>query len=110
MMTPAPPIASAVQSARGGSRRRKTSSTISAASPAIAARAAVRKIGSSDITASRAAGKVPPNITMPTKPSSRPKFSRRWGMRGAERRFDDQEGGGRGRPHRCTLSAVFTSG
>ena len=40
--------------------------------PAIAVRIAVSAIGSMAETASRVAGRVPPKITMPIKPSNRP--------------------------------------
>ena len=67
------------QSARGGSGRRSTSSSASEHTPAIAVRSAVSAIGSISATAIRVAGSVPPKITMPMKPSSRPSRSREAG-------------------------------
>ncbi len=63
-------------SARGGHGRRSATSSASAQSPASAARIAVNATGSMADTASRVAGKVPPKITMPTKPSKRPRRAR----------------------------------
>src|SRR4051812_15550368 len=67
-------------SARGGSGRRNTSSSASEHRPAIAVRSEVTAIGSIAETAMRVAGSVPPKITMPTKPSSRPRRSREEGV------------------------------
>ncbi len=72
-------ITSCGHSARGGSLRRNTSSSASEHSPAIAVRSEVSAIGSISETAIRVAGSVPPKITMPMKPSSRPRRSREAG-------------------------------
>ncbi|MBA7466097.1 hypothetical protein ES707_01272 [subsurface metagenome] len=64
-------------SARGGSGRRSAINSASEQTPAMAARIAVSAIGSMAETASRVAGRVPPKIAMPTKPSRRPSCSRR---------------------------------
>ena len=74
-------ITSCGHSARGGSGRRNTTSSTSEHSPAIAVRSEVSAIGSISETAIRVAGSVPPKITMPTKPSSRPRRSREAGER-----------------------------
>ena len=69
-------ITSCGHSARGGSLRRNTSRSTSEHSPAITVRSEVSAIGSIAETAIRVAGSVPPKITMPTKPSNRPRRSR----------------------------------
>ena len=69
-------ITSCGHSARGGSGRRSTTSSTSEQRPASAARSEVSAIGSIADTAIRVAGSVPPKITMPTKPSNRPRRSR----------------------------------
>ena len=69
-------ITSCGHSARGGSGRRSTTSNTSEQRPASAARSEVSAIGSIADTAIRVAGSVPPKITMPTKPSNRPRRSR----------------------------------
>ena len=76
MATQSMAMMSCGHSARGGSGRRSTTSTASEHSPAIAARIAVTAIGSIADTAIRVAGSVPPKITMPTKPSNRPRRAR----------------------------------
>ena len=76
MATHSMAMTSCGHSARGGKGRRSTSSSASEQAPAIAVRSAVSAIGSIADTAIRVAGSVPPKITMPTKPSSRPRRSR----------------------------------
>ena len=68
--------ASCGHSARGGNGRRSTTSSTSEHRPAIAVRSEVSAIGSMAETAIRVAGKVPPKIAMPMKPSNRPRRSR----------------------------------
>ena len=77
MLTHSIAIASCGHSRRGGSGRRSTISSASAHRPAIAVRSAVMASGSIADTAMRVAGSVPPKMATPTKPSSRPRCSRR---------------------------------
>lgn len=71
-----PATRQAMNFSRDGIRRRITSSASAAAMPAMVMRAAVRNSGSNPCTASRVAGSVPANSTMPKKASSRPVVSR----------------------------------
>src|SRR4051812_20817474 len=76
MLTHSMAMTSCGHSARGGNGRRRASSSASEQTPAIAVRSAVSATGSMADTASRVAGKVPPKMTMPTKPSKSPRRSR----------------------------------
>ena len=59
-----------------GTGRRSAVNAASAIRPAPAARPAARKPKPSSGVASRVAGRVPPKITTPTRPSSSPSFVR----------------------------------